>query len=96
MIRVVRSRKYEETLKRLLVDYKDIKSIRTAIKIFSKKPSDTRLKTHALRKRLLGKYAFSVDNDIRIIFERLAKNTVRFLAIGKHIDVYGRNKRSVK
>lgn len=90
MIRIVRSRKYEETLKKLLTDYKDIESIRTAIKIFSRKPVDTRLKTHALRKRLIGKYAFSVDNDVRVIFEWLGKNVVRFLTIGKHKDVYGK------
>lgn len=92
MIKVVRSQRYEETLKKLLIDYKDIESIRTAIKIFLRKPDDTRLKTHALRKRLAGKYAFSVDDDVRVIFEWLGKNMVRFLTIGKHNDVYGRKK----
>lgn len=90
MIRVVRSRKYEETLEKLLIDYKDMGAIRTAVKIFSRKSDDTRLKTHALKKRLMGKYAFSVDDDVRVIFEWLGKKVARFLAIGKHKDVYRR------
>ena len=35
-----------------------------------------------------GKFAFSITNDIRIIYEWLGKNTVRFLAIGGHKKVY--------
>ncbi len=57
--------------------------------LFHKNPKDTRLQTHALKKRMRGKYAFSVTNDIRIIFIWIGKSTVRFLAIGSHKTVYG-------
>ncbi len=35
-----------------------------------------------------GKFAFSITGDMRIIYEWLGKNTVRFLAIGGHKKVY--------
>lgn len=60
------------------------------ILFFRKNPRDTRLRTHALRKKLQGKHAFSVSDDIRIIFEWTGKTTARFLAIGPHKRVYGR------
>ena len=60
------------------------------IKRFRRNPKDTRLKVHALKKRMRGKWAFSVTHDMRIVFEWLGKSTVRFLAIGKHGDVYRR------
>lgn len=88
MIKIVRSKEYERTLRKLLNDYTDIEAIRYATKLFSRKSDDTRLKTHSLRKRLKGKCAFSIDNDVRIVFEWIGKTTVRFLTIGRHKDVY--------
>jgi len=35
-----------------------------------------------------GKFAFSITDDIRIVYEWLGKSTVRFLAIGEHEKVY--------
>ena len=67
-------------------------SIDTSEARFRDNPRDTRLRTHALRKKLHGKYAFSVNGDIRIVFEWSGKTTARFLAIGSHKKVYGRIK----
>lgn len=61
------------------------------IKLFQKNPHDTRLRNHALTKRMKGKFAFSITGDIRIIYVWLGKSTVRFLAIGGHKKVYGRS-----
>lgn len=60
------------------------------IKIFVNKPDDTRLRNHKLRKRMKGKFAFSITGDVRIVYEWLGKNIVRFLAIGGHNKVYNR------
>jgi mRNA-degrading endonuclease YafQ of YafQ-DinJ toxin-antitoxin module len=38
-----------------------------------------------------GKWAFSITDDIRIIYEWKDKNVVRFLAIGTHPEVYRKN-----
>jgi len=60
------------------------------IKLFQHNPKDTRLRNHALTKRLKGKYAFSVTSDIRIIYIWLGEKTVRFLAVGSHKQIYAR------
>lgn len=57
---------------------------------FKKNSEDSRLKNHALRKRMKGKFAFSITRDIRIVYEWIGKKTVRFLAIGGHNKVYNR------
>lgn len=55
---------------------------------FVKNSNDTRLDNHGLHKSMEGKWAFSVNDDFRIIYEWLGKTTVRFLAIGHHSQVY--------
>lgn len=61
------------------------------IKWFRKNPDDTRLVNHPLRKQFEGKWAFSINEDIRVVYEWIGKTTVRFLAIGPHRLVYKRN-----
>lgn len=58
------------------------------VKLFSRKPDDSRLGMHALKRRLKGWYALEVDHDVRIIFRWIGNNRVRFLSIDKHSDVY--------
>lgn len=60
------------------------------IKLFAINSNDTRLGNHALIKRMKGKFAFRITDDIRIVYKWLGKNTVRFLAIGGHSRVYKR------
>ena len=68
------------------IDFKQV--IFHRIELFRKNPQDTRLDNHPLTKSLKGKYAFSIDDDIRIVYEWIGKSTVRFLGIGKHSKVY--------
>lgn len=58
------------------------------IKIFERKPNDTPLHNHVLKRKMKGKWAFSVTGDIRIVYEWKSKTVVRFLAIGGHKKVY--------
>lgn len=55
---------------------------------FRHRPDDERLDNHALRKRMKGKWAFSITDDIRIVYEWKTKNVARFLSIGGHEKVY--------
>jgi len=57
-------------------------------KIFVKNPKDTRLRNHSLSGKMVGQFAFSITDDIRIVYKITGKNTVRFLAIGPHEKVY--------
>jgi len=61
----------------------------SSIEKFSKNPFDSSLKNHALKGRLLGKRAFSVSGDCRIIFEEINNYVlVIMLDIGNHNQVY--------
>ena len=62
------------------------------VRLFRKNPNDTRLKNHPLKKRLSGKWAFSITGDVRIVYEWTGKNSARFLAIGGHTNVYSKKK----
>lgn len=55
--------------------------------IFRKNPFDPRLKTHKLAGKLKSYYSFSIDYQIRIIFEFAGKDTVWFLSVGTH-EIY--------
>jgi len=61
-----------------------------AIKMFVNNHNDTRLRDHALNKRMKGWRAFSVNEDVRIVYKVTGKNNVEFLAIGGHRKVYGK------
>lgn len=56
-------------------------------KIFRINFGDESLKTHKLHGKLKDFWAFSVDNDYRIIFEFVDANTVYFHTVGRH-DIY--------
>jgi mRNA-degrading endonuclease YafQ of YafQ-DinJ toxin-antitoxin module len=91
-MKIVRIGNFERMLEELGKEDKLVFELaRERIKLLRKNPQDTRLKVHPLKRRMKGKWAFSVDEDVRVVFEWLGKRTVRFLAIGKHGKVYGRN-----
>ncbi len=89
MVKIQLSGKFDLMYRTLAEDNSPLKEeVARRIKWFKANPSDTRLNNHALRKRMKGKYAFSITEDIRIVYEWLGKNRVRFLAIGGHLQVY--------
>ena len=84
---------YQRSYTKLLQDEPGIESlVDAAVSYFRKNPSDTRIENHELHGRLRGKWAFSVTDDIRIVYEWLGKMTVRYLAIGKHPTVYPKSR----
>ncbi|MEK7526192.1 MAG: type II toxin-antitoxin system mRNA interferase toxin, RelE/StbE family [Patescibacteria group bacterium] len=62
--------------------------VQEKISLFRKNPEDTRLRNHKLKRRLVGKFAFSITDDVRVVYELESKNVVRFLDIGTHMQVY--------
>lgn len=58
---------------------------------FRRNTNDTRLANHPLHKKMKGYWAFSVNDDMRIVYEWVGKTTVRFLAIGRHETVYAKS-----
>lgn len=91
MLKIQLDGNFHSDYKQFIEDYPSLlKDTKQRIDWFIKNSNDTRLKNHALRKRMKGKFAFSITGDIRIVFEWLGKRTVRFLAIGGHKKVYTR------
>ncbi len=89
MVKVNESGKYIEMLEVIALDNENLEVlIEKKVKRFKKNPDDTRLRNHALTRRMEGKWAFSVTDDIRIVYEWIGKDTARFHAIGPHVEVY--------
>jgi len=89
MIKIRRTGNYTRMLEELSREEPElIEVINRRIKWFRKNPKDTRLRNHALQKKMKGKWAFSITGDIRIVYEWLGHNTARFLAIGSHENAY--------
>lgn len=89
MIRIRETGKYDRMYQELIDENHAIReqTIHTVL-LFRKNPNDTRLGNHPLHKRMEDKWAFSITDDIRVIYKWIGKNTVRFLAIGVHGRVY--------
>ena len=89
MVKTELTGKFEQMLEELLLsDPKLSTKIDKLINLFKKNSNDTRLKNHKLTGKMVGQFAFSINEDIRIVYEIIGKNTVRFLAIGPHEKVY--------
>ena len=57
------------------------------IELFKKRNNHKQLKIHRLKGRLSGRYSFSINYKMRIVFDYLSKKETVLLAIGDH-DIY--------
>ena len=57
------------------------------VELFKDDQNHDRLRVHKLHGVLAGRYGFSVNYKVRIVFTRVSKTEVAFLDIGDH-DVY--------
>jgi len=61
-----------------------------AIRLFARDPRASQLRNHALTGVLIGKRAFSVTGDIRVIFEMIDDYAVVLLVdVGAHSQLFG-------
>lgn len=89
MVKILPRGNFERMYQKLLRYDPSLEAVVTQkVRWFKNNPEDTRLKNHPLRKKMKGKFAFSITGDIRIIYKWQGKNTARFLAIGGHKEVY--------
>ncbi|HGJ67078.1 TPA: type II toxin-antitoxin system mRNA interferase toxin, RelE/StbE family [bacterium] len=56
--------------------------------LFANDPFHSSLNTHKLSGKLKDLWAFSVDNDCRVVFNFLDDGNVIMVDIGKHDEVY--------
>jgi len=91
MVKIKRRGDFSEMLNELTSQDENLEQIiNERIKWFQGNPRDTRLDNHPLTGNMKGRWAFSITDDIRIVYEWLGETTVRFLAIGGHKKVYRR------
>lgn len=89
MIKIRYSGSYYHGYKDLLGTSPELKlAIERSVHLFTKNPDDSRLDNHPLKRRMEGKWAFSITADVRIVYEFIGRNSVRFLVIGPHTKVY--------
>ena len=89
MVKISYTGEHRDQLEKLLLKHTNInETIDQRVVWFFKNPNDTRLNNHPLKRKLEGKWAFSITDDIRIVYEWMGKNQVRFLAIGPHRAIY--------
>ena len=89
MIKLRAKGEFDRMYRELVKNNPELRSlVAYQINLFLRNPDDTRLDNHALTGRMQGQWAFSIDSDVRIVYELMGKNTVRFLAIGVHSKVY--------
>ena len=88
-IKIVYSPNFRRKIVKLIRKKPGILSLlENAVTLLMQYPAATSLKIHKLNGELNNKWALSLSHDLRIIFSKGEKNTVRFLDIGSHDDVY--------
>jgi addiction module RelE/StbE family toxin len=58
------------------------------MELFLHSPFSPQLRTHKLSGRLEGLWAFSVDDDCRVIFDFISEDRALLIDVGKHEEVY--------
>jgi len=61
--------------------------LRAALRRFAVDPRDPVLRTHRLRGELDGYWAFTVDDDLRVLFRRDG-DVATLVSLGTHDEVY--------
>ena len=74
--------------KRILSNPKLVTRFEERVAIFTEDPQNPLLKDHPLTGSQTGHRAFWITGDIRVVYEPVDEDTVNFLDIGTHNQVY--------
>ena len=86
-MRILTHRVFDKTLKRLPIKLKE--KVHEQVEIFLENAFDQRLNNHTLNGKYLGYRSIDITGDWRIIFEEVDSETVKFVNIGTHSQLYG-------
>lgn len=86
MIRIIYSKKFLRAANKLSKDIQD--KIELKENIFRNNPFDSRLKTHKLHGKDKKYWAYSITGDYRIKFLFLDDDSILYLHVGTHDEVY--------
>lgn len=89
MIRAAWDQGFKRSYKKLVRNNSRLKKkFWEKMKIFLENPFFPQLRTHKLSGKLAGQWAFSIDDDCRIVFEFVGKDQVLLIDVGSHDEVY--------
>lgn len=89
MLTVVYSKKFTKNIRKRLTTKTLQGRFENRLKLFKQDKTHPLLKDHKLTGKMQGKRAFSITGDIRVVYRELDDNTIQFLDIGTHPQVYG-------
>lgn len=81
-MKIIYSPKFSRKYKKLPSQIKDLAEKKE--EIFRKNIFTRELETHKLRGKFIGFWAFSINDEYRIIFERPNRDTIHFHDVGDH------------
>lgn len=80
------SKKFKREYKKLST--KTQKQVSKRLILFSENQNNPQLNNHRLHGKYKGYFSINVSRDTRAIYELLDKNTVLFIKIGTHSELY--------
>lgn len=84
-MRLVTSPRFERRARKLKAPHDQM--LRAALRRFAADPLDPLLRTHKLKGDLADYWAFSVDDNLRVLFRRDG-DTFTLVALGSHDEIY--------
>lgn len=89
MTEVTFTSSFRRKLKRLIdKDSPRRERFKQSLAVFVQDPFTESLRTHKLSGKLKGRWSFTVEYDLRVIFRFVEENKAVFEEIGSHDDVY--------
>lgn len=89
MIKISFSTSFKRAFKKLIKGNANLKEkFWQKVEIFTNNPFDSSLKTHKLSGKLQELWSFSIEYDIRVIFYFEDNQSIIFVDIGSHDQVY--------
>ncbi len=89
MTEIAFSSSFKRAFKKRIEGRKDLEEkFWKRLEIFKANPRDLRLRTHKLSGDLREYWSFTVEYDIRVVFQFASENRVVFQDIGTHDEVY--------
>lgn len=85
-MQIIYSKKFEKRLAKLPLKVEQ--QFERRLELFLKNPSNALLGIHPLKGVLSGYRSFSVTGDYRVIFKYLSTDSVKFIDIGTHSQLY--------
>ena len=86
-MKILTHRKFDKAFKTLSPKLKE--KFYEQVEVFLENTADKQLCNHALTGKYLGYRSINITGDLRVIFDEINSETVKFVNIGTHSQLYG-------